>query len=107
MMVLLAGSAAIVVFTGPVADQAARLLGVGGGLAVWSVAEWPVLVVLVALVIAILYWAAPNVRVPRFRWLSPGSLLAVVLWLAASGGFALYAAKTSGATTGPTEPWPD
>ena len=96
MMVLLAASAAIVVFTGPLADQAGHLLGVGSsGLTVWSIAKWPVLVVLVALMVAILYWAAPNVHVPSFRWLSPGSMLAVLIWLMASGGFALYVANFS------------
>jgi len=96
MMVLLAASAAIVMFTGPLADQAGHLLGVGSsGLTVWSIAKWPVLVVLVALMVAILYWAAPNVHVPHFRWLSPGSVLAVLIWLLASGGFALYVANFS------------
>ncbi|MFC1408906.1 YihY/virulence factor BrkB family protein [Streptacidiphilus sp. N1-12] len=91
MMILLAASAAIVVFTGPLADQAGHLLGVGSsGLTVWAIIKWPVLVVL-----AILYWAAPNVHVPRFRWLSPGSMLAVLIWLLASGGFALYVANFS------------
>jgi membrane protein len=52
-------------------------------------------VVLVALMVAILYWAAPNVGVPGFRWLSPGSVLAVLIWLLASGGFALYVATFS------------
>lgn len=94
MMVLLAASATIVVFTGPLADQAGHLLGVGSaGLTVWSIAKWPVLVLLVALIVAILYWAAPNVHAPSFRWLSPGSMLAVLIWLLASGGFALYVAN--------------
>ncbi|KOT57687.1 MULTISPECIES: YihY/virulence factor BrkB family protein [Streptomyces] len=94
LMVLLAASAVIVVFTGTLARQAGRGLGIGDtGLAVWSVAKWPVLVLLVVLMITILYRATPNVRSPGLRWLTPGSFLAVVLWLAASAGFALYVAN--------------
>jgi membrane protein len=60
---------------------------------VWNIAKWPVLVVLVALMIALLFWRAPNVRGQGFRWLSPGSVLAVLLWMVASAGFALYVAN--------------
>ncbi|MEU4201671.1 YihY/virulence factor BrkB family protein [Streptomyces sp. NPDC045470] len=94
LMVLLAASAVIVVFTGSLARQAGRGLGIGDtGLAVWSVAKWPVLVLLVVLMITILYRATPNVRNQGLRWLTPGSFLAVALWLAASAGFALYVAN--------------
>ncbi|MFH8408667.1 YihY/virulence factor BrkB family protein [Streptomyces sp. NPDC018019] len=94
LMVLLAVSAVIVVFTGTLARQAGRALGIGDtGLAVWSVAKWPVLLLLVVLMITLLYRATPNVRGPGLRWLSPGSFLAVALWLAASAGFALYVAN--------------
>jgi len=94
MMVLLLASAAIVVFTGPLAQRAGAVLGLGHtALQVWSIAKWPVLVVLVSLMIGLLYWAAPNVRSRGFRWVSPGSLLAVLLWLVLSGGFAVYAAN--------------
>ncbi len=60
---------------------------------VWSIAKWPVLVLLVSVMIALLYWAAPNVRGRGWRWVSPGSLLAVLLWLLLSGGFAAYVAN--------------
>ncbi|MGW6918399.1 YihY/virulence factor BrkB family protein [Kitasatospora sp. NPDC054939] len=94
LMALLSVSAVIVVFTGPLADRVGRALGVGStGLTVWSYAKWPVLLLLVALMVSLLYWAAPNVRGRGFRWVSPGSLLAVAIWLAASAGFALYTAN--------------
>ncbi len=94
MMLLLAASAVIVVFTGPLAHQAGSLLGLGSAATTaWSIAKWPVLVLLVVLMIALLYWAAPNVRGRGFRWISPGSLLAVLIWLVASAGFALYVAN--------------
>ncbi|WP_078661379.1 YihY/virulence factor BrkB family protein [Streptomyces sp. NRRL B-24484] len=93
-MVLLVASAAIVVFTGRLAERAGDLLGLGRtAVTVWSIAKWPVLVVLVSLMIALLYWAAPNVRSRGLRWTSPGSLLAVLLWLALSTGFAAYVAN--------------
>ena len=94
MMVLLLASGVIVVFTGPLAQHAGDVLGVGHSAVVaWSIAKWPVLVVLVAFMIAVLYWAAPNVRSRGFRWVSPGSALAVVLWLVLSGAFAAYVAN--------------
>ncbi|MEV7180035.1 YihY/virulence factor BrkB family protein [Kitasatospora sp. NPDC093679] len=93
-MVLLVLCAVIVVFTGRVARRAGDLLGLGDtALTVWAVAKWPALVLLVALMIALLYWAAPNVRGRGLRWTSPGSLLAVLLWLALSAGFAAYVAN--------------
>ena len=51
------------------------------------------LVLIVALMFAILYWASPNVKQPGFRWISPGGLVAVVVWVVASAAFALYVAN--------------
>ncbi|MFH8701348.1 YihY/virulence factor BrkB family protein [Streptomyces chartreusis] len=94
LMVLAVISALIVVFTGSLARQAGQVLGIGDtALTVWSIAKWPVLVVLVTLMIAILYWATPNARVKGFRWITPGSFLALLIWLVASAGFALYVAN--------------
>jgi membrane protein len=107
LMVLAVAGALIVVFTGEFAREAGTALGVGDtGLAVWSIAKWPVLVVLVALMISILYRATPNAHVGGFLWVSPGSALALAVWIAASAGFAGYVAgfasynKTYGAFAG-------
>ncbi|MDX3697233.1 YihY/virulence factor BrkB family protein [Streptomyces europaeiscabiei] len=107
LMVMAVISALIVVFTGGLARQAGTALGVGDtGLTVWSIAKWPVLVVLVTVMIAVLYWATPNAKVRGFRWITPGSFLALLIWMAASAGFALYVAnfgsynKTYGALAG-------
>jgi membrane protein len=107
LVVLLAICAVAVVVTGGLADKAGELLGVGETfVTVWDIAKWPVLVVLVSLMFAILYWAAPNVKQPGFRWVSPGGILAVIVWIIASAGFALYVAnfgsynKTYGALGG-------
>lgn len=91
---MLIASALIVVFTGELAEQAGALIGAGpAAVATWDVAKWPVLVVLVSLMFSILYWATPNARHGGFRWVSPGSVLAVLLWLAVSAAFAFYVAN--------------
>ncbi|MGP4046502.1 YihY/virulence factor BrkB family protein [Streptomyces sp. 2A115] len=107
LMVLAVASALIVVFTGGVARQAGTALGIGDTfLTVWSIAKWPVLVILVTIMIAILYWATPNAKGRGFRWVTPGSFLALVIWMIASAGFAIYVAnfasynKTYGALAG-------
>jgi membrane protein len=94
LMLLTVVSALIVVFTGDLAREVGTALGVGDtALTVWSIAKWPVLVVLVTIMIAILYWATPNARIRGFRWITPGSFFALVIWMIASAGFAFYAAN--------------
>ena len=94
MVVLLAASAIAVVVTGGLAHQVGNLIGVGStAVTVWDIAKWPVLVVLVSIMVAVLYYAAPNVRHPGFRWISPGSILAVAIWIVASAAFAFYVAN--------------
>ncbi|MFF2861019.1 YihY/virulence factor BrkB family protein [Streptomyces rubiginosohelvolus] len=107
LMVLACASALIVVFSGGIARQAGAALGIGDtALTIWSIAKWPVLVLLVVVMIAVLYWAAPNAKGRGFTWVTPGSFLALVIWLAASAGFAFYVAnfasynKTYGALAG-------
>jgi membrane protein len=94
LMVLAVISALIVVFSGGLAQQAGTTLGIGDtALTVWSIAKWPVLVLLVTVMIAILFWASPNAKVKGFRWVTPGSFLALVIWMIASAGFAFYVAN--------------
>lgn len=94
LMLIAVASALIVVFSGGLARQAGGALGFGDtALTAWSIAKWPVLIVLVTVMIAILYWATPNAKVKGFRWITPGSLLALLIWLAASAGFAFYVAN--------------
>ena len=96
-----------VVLTGGIAKNAGDLVGLGStAVTVWNIAKWPVLLLIVSLMFAFLYWAAPNVKQPGFRWVSPGGILAVVGWLVASGAFAFYVSnfgsynKTYGALGG-------
>ena len=96
LLAMLALSAIAVVLTGGLATQVGKLLGVGStAVTIWDIAKWPVLLVVVSLMFSILYWAAPNVRHPGFRWLSPGGMFAVVIWVIASALFALYVAGFS------------
>ena len=75
-----------------VAEQLGRLVGAGGvAVTAWGIAKWPVLALVVALMLAILYWATPNAR-QGWRWVSPGGLVALVIWIVASVGFGLYVA---------------
>src|SRR5436305_5377800 len=107
LLALLAISAMAVVLTGGLAQQIGKILGIGGtAVTIWDIAKWPVLLLTVSFMFSILYWAAPNVRHPGFRWVSPGGLFAVAIWLITSGLFALYVAnfssynKTYGALAG-------
>jgi membrane protein len=95
LMVLLVVSAVMVVVTGGVARHVGQALGIGStAVTVWGIAKWPVLFILVCIMIGLLYWASPNAR-HGFRWIGPGAVIAVVLWLIASGLFTLYVANFS------------
>ncbi|MEO6503663.1 MAG: YihY/virulence factor BrkB family protein [Jatrophihabitantaceae bacterium] len=91
MAVLGVLAAVIVVFSGPLAERVGQAIGVGDtGLLIWSIAKWPVLIVIVSVMLAVLYYAAPNVKQPGIQWISPGGVLAVLIWIIASAGFAFY-----------------
>jgi membrane protein len=91
LLVLLAITTMAVVITGGLAERIGDLVGLGStAVDVWNIAKWPVLLIVVSFMFALLYWAAPNVKQPGFRWVSPGGILAVVGWLIASGAFAFY-----------------
>jgi membrane protein len=107
LLLMLAAVAIAVTFTGPLAKQAGSVIGLGStAISVWNIAKWPVILVVVMMMFAILYWAAPNVKHPKFRWVSPGGIVGVVIWILASAGFAFYVAnfgsynKTYGALAG-------
>ena len=86
--------AVLTIVTGPVAEQVGNLIGAGdAAVTAWNIAKWPVMALLVIVMLAILYWAAPNVKQPGFKWVSPGGLIALVLWIIASALFAFYVAN--------------
>ncbi|NMR19822.1 YihY/virulence factor BrkB family protein [Cellulomonas fimi] len=93
-VILIAVIAFSLVLSGPVAESIGDLIGLGGtAVTVWNIAKWPVLLALVIFVVALLYYATPNVRQPKFRWMSLGALLAIVTALVASALFGLYVAN--------------
>jgi membrane protein len=92
-MILLVASAVIVVVTGGLAQKVGSVLGLGStAVTVWDIAKWPVLLIIIGLILALLFWASPNAK-HGFQWVSPGGLVAVLLWLIASALFALYVAN--------------
>lgn len=91
LVVAVVVSAVIALLSRGIARDVGNAIGLGStAVSVWSIAKWPLLVVIACLTLSVLYWAAPNVRQPGFSWISPGGSLAVVIWAAASGGFAVY-----------------
>ena len=84
----------IMIISGPLADSLGRALGLGNDLVVtWSYAKWPVLAVVVMVIVALLYWATPNVAFHSFKLISVGAFVAIMIWLVASVGFAAYVAR--------------
>ncbi|WP_295651811.1 YihY/virulence factor BrkB family protein [uncultured Dietzia sp.] len=96
LVALLACAALILTLTGGLAESVFRFVGLGDlALTVWSFLKWPALVAIVVLVIGILYQLTPNVRRPRFRYLSPGTIVALVVTIAGGWGFTFYASHFS------------
>ena len=89
LAVALIGIALVV--TGSLARSIGDRIGLGDtAVTVWSIVRWPVMLVIVSLLFAGLYYVAPNVRQPGLRWVTPGSAVAVLIWVIASAGFSLY-----------------
>jgi membrane protein len=96
LLILTTISALAVVVTGPLAKTIGNIVGLGDqAVMVWDIAKWPVLVLLVSFMFALLYYASPNVKHPKFQWITPGGILAVILWIIASALFAFYVANFS------------
>jgi membrane protein len=90
-IVIIAILAGMLVLSGPVAEAVGGLIGLSGVfLAVWNIAKWPVMVALIIVIIAVLYYATPNVKQPKFKWMSMGSGIALFVFLIASLGFGFY-----------------
>jgi membrane protein len=94
MVILLALVALALTLTGPIVEEVAGPLGVSdAAITLWEIGKWPVLVAVVITMIAILYYATPNVKLPGFRWITPGAVLAIVVWVITSAAFAFYVAN--------------
>ena len=84
------------IVSGPVADSIGSAIGLGStAVMVWKIAKWPVLLFVVVLIVALLYYATPNVKQPKFRWISVGALVAIVVWVLASAAFGFYVGSFS------------
>jgi membrane protein len=97
----------LVVFTGGLAERTSEEIGLGNaGLTAWNIAKWPVLVLLVAMLLALLYRTAPKRHGRSAGWITPGSITAVLLWIVISALFGVYLAtfasyqRTYGALSG-------
>jgi len=96
MLILLAAVAIALVLTGPVVDAVAGPLGIGStAVSIWNIAKWPALLIVVVTMFAVLFYAAPNVKLAGFKWVTPGAVLAIVVWLIASAALAFYVANFS------------
>ena len=107
MILLLAAVLLGLVLTGPVVSAVAGPLGIGStAQTVFNIAKWPIMLIAVILMFAVLFHAAPNVKLPGFKWVTPGAILALVVWIVVSVAFAFYVAnfgsydKTYGALGG-------
>ncbi len=97
MAVLMAAMVLVIlVVSGPLAESIGNAIGLTSAtVTLWTIAKWPVLGVLVVMIVALLYYATPNVRQPKFRWISVGAAVAIVMWVLVSVGFAFYVANFS------------
>jgi YihY family inner membrane protein len=92
-LVLLSACAIAVVVSGPLAERVGKIIGAGSAtVTVFGIVKWPILLLVAGFLFALLYWAAPNAK-QGFRWVTPGGILAIIIWLAASAGFAAYVAN--------------
>jgi membrane protein len=95
------------VVTGPAAQAVGDAIGLGStAVTIWNIAKWPVMLAIVVLIVAVLYYFTPNVKPPKFKWISVGAIVAIVVWIVASALFGLYLStfasygKTYGAMAG-------
>jgi membrane protein len=94
MILLMAILALALVLTGPVVEAVAGPIGLSDtAISIWNIAKWPVMVAVFLLMVAVLYYASPNVKLRGFKWVTPGSLVAIAVWAIASAAFALYVAN--------------
>ena len=94
MILLVACLLIMLVVSGPIAESIGNWIGMGGqALTAWNIAKWPVMVLFAVILIAVLYYATPNVKQPKFRWMSMGAFLALVVMAVATLGFAFYVSR--------------
>ncbi len=96
VIVLVVALALMLVVSGSLAAAIGELIGLSStAVTVWNILKWPVVLVLVVFIVALLYYATPNVKQPRFRWISLGAAVAIIVWILASVAFGFYVANFS------------
>jgi membrane protein len=96
VILLVALVALALVVTGPAADAVGSALHIGSTVVlVWDILKWPVILGVVVVIVALLYYATPNVQQPKFRWISVGAGLAILVWVLASAAFGFYVTNFS------------
>lgn len=96
LVVLVAAVALALVLTGPAAQSVGDVIGLGStAVTVWNIAKWPVMLVVVIVIVALLYYVTPNVSQPRFRWISLGAVVAILTLVVVSVAFGFYVANFS------------
>ena len=82
------------VVSGSLAESIGDVIGLGDtAVTAWNIAKWPVMLAIVIALVAVLYYATPNVKQPKFRWMSVGAAIAILTWLVASVAFGFYVAN--------------
>ncbi|WP_313673158.1 YihY/virulence factor BrkB family protein [Mycolicibacterium sp.] len=93
-LILAAAAAFMLAISGPVAHAVGNAIGAGElAVTLWSILRWPVILIFMIVAVAVLYYATPNIKQPKFRWISAGAALAIVVWITASLLFGLYVAN--------------
>jgi membrane protein len=97
ILVMLAALVVVaLIVSGPLASAIGGAVGLSStAVTAWNIAKWPVMLVVIMFMLAVLYYASPNAKQPKMKWISPGAVVAVIVWIVASGLFALYVAKFS------------
>jgi membrane protein len=95
-VLLVAAVAVALIVSGPAAQAVGDAIGLGStAVTIWNIAKWPVILVVVVFLVALLYYATPNIKQPKFRWLSIGAVFAIVVWVVISALFGFYVANFS------------
>jgi membrane protein len=93
---VLAGDLLLIILGGKLGDAIAARANQGDAFTwFWNIVRWPIAFAVVLLLFAFIYYLGPNREEPRWRWISPGSLVGSLMWLVLSGLFALYTSFSS------------
>ncbi|MCC3265775.1 YihY/virulence factor BrkB family protein [Arthrobacter gengyunqii] len=94
LVLLVAALLMMLVLSGPIAETIGNFVGLGSeAVMIWNIAKWPAMLIFAVLLVAILYYATPNVKQPKFRWMSMGAFIALIVLGIVTLGFSFYVAN--------------